>query len=380
MSNYLLTGARAPVTLELARNLHKHGHHVFVADSILYPLARNSHAVKKCFHIISPRYDFEAFSQSVLQLISDYQIDYLIPTCEEVFYVARLKEKIGNNCVIVCPDRELLESVHSKFQITKMAQACGISIPDSKLVSRTELQAFSDFNNIVVKSEFSRFGTDVLIEPNESELKRLVDRRGNGHYVLQEKLVGKEYCSYSVAVNGQLHLHVSYEPAYRIKKAAGIFFKPIIDEALTDFVRKFVEKHNYTGQIGFDFIRQDEQLYVIECNPRATSGLHLASENDIAAALMGKACFIDIPLVKPAMVGLAMSTLVLPKALISMNPKQSWQDFRQARDVIHEKHDKGFGLFTLLSLYELILISIRQKISFRAASTRDIEWDGEALK
>lgn len=41
MVSFLITGARAPVALELARNFYSHGHRVILADSLTYPLARN---------------------------------------------------------------------------------------------------------------------------------------------------------------------------------------------------------------------------------------------------------------------------------------------------------------------------------------------------
>lgn len=261
-----------------------------------------------------------------------------------------------------------------------MAENCGISVPETRMLSMSQLEKRANFKDLVVKSEYSRFGTDVLIQPTESDVKNLIERRGDGNYILQEKLTGQEYCTYSVAVNGKLHLHVSYEPAYRVKKAAGIYFKPVIEQKITEFVRQFVAKHNYTGQVGFDFIKQGNKVYIIECNPRATSGLHLVAEYDIAAVMQGNLSVIDPVVEQPSMVGLAMAALAIPKAISTRKIKKFWQDFKNARDVIYQKNDKKFFFYAWLSIYELIAISIKERISIRAASTRDVEWDGEVFK
>ena len=47
MKRILLTGARAPVTLDLVRHFHRAGHEVYVADSIYLPLARLSCKMKE---------------------------------------------------------------------------------------------------------------------------------------------------------------------------------------------------------------------------------------------------------------------------------------------------------------------------------------------
>ena len=49
MSNILLTGGRAPATLELARAFHRAGHTVFMAESLRGHLSQPSNAITKQF-------------------------------------------------------------------------------------------------------------------------------------------------------------------------------------------------------------------------------------------------------------------------------------------------------------------------------------------
>ena len=52
------------------------------------------------------------------------------------------------------------------------------------------------------------------------------------------------------------------------------------------WVETFVAREGYTGQIAFDFIETEAGvMYALECNPRATSGVHLlAAHPEFAAA------------------------------------------------------------------------------------------------
>ncbi|MFX4282809.1 hypothetical protein ACOL3J_11110, partial [Aliarcobacter butzleri] len=71
--------------------------------------------------------------------------------------------------------------------------------------------------------------------------------------------------------------HVIYKPKYLLNQAASTYFEYYDDRRLDDFIKKFAQNTNYTGQVAFDFIDDGEDIYILECNPRATSGLHLIS-------------------------------------------------------------------------------------------------------
>ena len=54
MKRVLLTGGRAPATLDLARHLHHAGCEVFVAESVRYPICRGSNSIKELIMVPSP--------------------------------------------------------------------------------------------------------------------------------------------------------------------------------------------------------------------------------------------------------------------------------------------------------------------------------------
>src|SRR5688500_4557008 len=95
MSNILLTGGRAPASLQLARVFHRAGHTVFMAESLRGHLSAPSNAIEKNFIVPPARQQTEAFIKAIAKIVIENKIDLLIPTCEEVFYIARGRERFA---------------------------------------------------------------------------------------------------------------------------------------------------------------------------------------------------------------------------------------------------------------------------------------------
>ena len=93
MANILFTGGRAPATLELARAFHRASHMVFMAESLRGHLSEPSNALAENFLVPPPRQQTSAFLDTLESIVCENKIDLLIPTCEEVFYVAMGRDR-----------------------------------------------------------------------------------------------------------------------------------------------------------------------------------------------------------------------------------------------------------------------------------------------
>jgi predicted ATP-grasp superfamily ATP-dependent carboligase len=195
-------------------------------------------------------------------------------------------------------------------------------------------------------------------------------------------------CTYSVAYEGKIVAHTTYDSRYRTGSVgASVFFEHVEHEGVYEWVRKFVQATGFSGQIGFDFIEtEDGQLYAIECNPRATSGIHLFHPgNGLVRALI--APYEDEPgketkVVTPKQGSKAM--LMLP--MLGSGLQQLWGKgtlgawitaWRGTRDVVCQRHDvkPWFEQFAVvLSAWRL---ARKHKLSLTEALTHDIEWNGE---
>jgi hypothetical protein len=146
-----------------------------------------------------------------------------------------------------------------------------------------------------------------------------------------------------------------------------------------DWISELVKKLNYTGQIAFDFIKSnDGKIYVIECNPRLTSGIHLFNNTDIVDAFLSD----PIKVLKPKenckyMLALAMLVYGLPSAIFTKKLKEWLQVFCSAKDVIWESKDPLPFIHQFFLLFDFVIIAIKNKIKIIEVSTMDIEWNGE---
>jgi len=378
----LILGARAPVALDHARRFHAQGAMVFAGDSHVCRLTSSSRAVIGTVRLPPPRTEPLAFAAELARCIDAERIDLVLPTCEEVFYLSRIRERLPRACTVFAAPFELLRELHSKLRFLELAADCGVHAPSSMRVdSLASAREWAGGRPAVLKPEYSRFGTHVRVCPqgipaDAAPLPSL------GAWVVQEFCAGRELCSYSIAVNGVLRAHVAYEPAYRISRSSSFYFDPMAIPAIRNFVETFVRKVSFTGQISFDWIVSPSgRLSVLECNPRAVSGLHLfASTDALPAVIAGD----DIDRVEPRdpaprMIAAVMGSAGLMQAIRRGEFTRWRRDWLRARDVLMQPGDRAPQFCGLLDMGAFALAALRQRTSIREVSTRDIEWDGGAI-
>jgi len=227
----------------------------------------------------------------------------------------------------------------------------------------------------VLKPVYSRFGNQV-IRAVDGVKKHQIDKINMSStypWVQQEYIEGFPLCNYAICINGKVISHVVYKPKYLLNKAAATYFEGLQNERLERFIERFAKDNQFTGQVAFDFIEVDDQIYVLECNPRATSGLHLLAQN---------LQFINKKLVvvsennrqDACRVGVSLFVFFGLEAISNKQFGTLLCDYKRARDVI--KPLPWYAQF--LSLVEMLWRAIKHKRSLTSASTFDIEYDGDA--
>ncbi len=391
MKTILLTGARAPVTLDLARAISNAGHRVIAAESMEYPLSIHSNAFSCFYSVTAPNLSIDRFKEDLLNIIQKENVDFLIPTCEEAFHVSKVKTELSAKTKVLVDEHHQLARLHSKFQFNEWVRNLGLEAPHSlRVISieqmKTAIETISG-EQIVLKPEYSRFASKTLVLNKKQALEELDTIWTPVPWVVQECLVGQEYCSYSFALNGKLIAHVTYEHEFTAGKGAGICFESIRHEAIESWVKNFVEKTNFTGQIAFDFIEDSKGVVrPLECNPRATSGLHLiAHQSGFVETLIASSekvnqgeLVIRPDLGQVGQLRLAMLVYGLP-SIRSITRLIKWiRIFFSAREVVFSLRDPLPFFDQFVSFYRLIRESRQRKITPLEVSTRDIEWNGEA--
>ncbi len=376
--NILLTGGRAPATLELARAFHRAGHTVFMAESLRGHLSQPSAAVKANFVVPAPRQNKEAFLIALKHIIVENKIDILIPTCEEIFYVSMGRDELP--CTVFAEPIKKLNVFHNKWSFVVNAIGIDLYAPETILIANQDdvLHAYAHWRALILKPVYSRFAARTLIMPPLQ--KALSTLKFETPWVAQEFLVGQQYCTYSVCHNGVVHAHTTYPTNFTAGPGATIVFEHVEHPAIFNWVKTFVRENNFTGQIAFDFIQTAAgQLYALECNPRATSGVHLLASNPMLVD-----AFIDpkpgcvTPLDRSShMLSAAMLMYALPDAIKKGNLINWLKTFFTSNDVIFDLRDPMPFFLQLRSVFAYLALARRYGITPLEASTFDIEWNGK---
>jgi predicted ATP-grasp superfamily ATP-dependent carboligase len=380
MAHILITGGRAPAALELARIFKRAGHQVFTAESQANCLTQASHCVQCAFHVPPPRQNTAQFIQALKHIVQDQAIDLIVPTCEEVFYLAQGRAELAPHCQVFVEPLERLRPLHHKYTFIQLAQRFGLSVPKTALVrSPQDLRAAARrWPDWVLKPVYSRFATQTLIRPSLQQAEWACTQ---GQWVAQEYLPGPAYCTYSVAHQGQLSAHAVYRSEFTAGQGATVAFANCLHPAIQAWVERFCAAYHFTGQIAFDFIEDAEgRPLAIECNPRATSGVHLfANSPHLAAAFLepGPETVLPAPDAPASMLTAAMLLYALPAALKTGRFLSWWAAFTRSQDVLWRWSDPLPTLYQVGSLLHFVALARRRGISALQASTLDIEWNGE---
>lgn len=368
--NILITSPRAPVALEWARFAKRGGHQVVFCDSLHFPVGIFA-GLGGYRRIPAPRLDFAGYARAMTELVA--QADCVIPTCEDIFYLARLDLPESERAKCWMPDHETLFTLHDKFRFfERMPQDTAVRFPATRRITSVGEVGYDSVKKTVLKPVYSRFGRSVIRGVTEGRLKN-IHISADYPWVQQDFITGQGVCNYVICEHGSVLAHAAYRPRYLLNDSASTYFEPLSDPRLDEFVTKFAEQNAYHGQAAFDFIDDGNDLWLLECNPRATSGLHLLREDlifDGAGRLQQRKH--NVPS-KPLRVGATLPLLFGYRAWKEGKWTALWQDFRRADDVIA---DLPFYA-QWLALGEMMWRSIRHHKPLTSASTFDIEFDGD---
>jgi hypothetical protein len=387
MMRVLLTGARAPVTLDLARHFARAGYDVYLADSIHLPLARLSSVLKKSFVVRKPVEGAANYVNDLRNIVSGHKIDLLIPTCEEIYFLSSRLTEFPPTVRVFAAPLSVLEPLHNKWSFVNLVTALAdeVRAPQSHLLDDQDdarrWQTEQSLEDWVFKPVYSRFAARTLIGPTASELG-IMQPCDSDRWIAQRRIRGQEYSTYSIAIDGRLTAHACYRSQYRAGPGSGIYFVAVEQPKIQTFVTKFVAEQRFTGQIGFDFIEDSQgQVFVLECNPRATSGMHLLNDLPVATAFSPEMTeLLSPPAGSRAMLASIMMLYAFPQAVKLGELAALFKAMREARDVIFDRKDFWPALLSPLSLVEVIVTALRTRKPLTHAATFDIEWNGEPLE
>lgn len=375
----LLTGARSYLALELARNFHGDGHEVLGADTSSFHVTRFSNAVSKFIVIPSPRFSKEAFLEKLLKIVEEEHIDLLIPMWEEAVYLSEHLDRFPKSCKVFCSSFDVMHMLHNKWLFMEKLKSFNMTVPRSYLLkSEKDLDTIPFTTPYVVKACYCRAADHIkkTIPPKLPSIK--IDAKNP--WIAQEYLEGKRFCSYSVCYQGKLLGHTAYPVQYTLDGNSCIAFEAIKHPEIQKWVNTFIEKMNYTGQIGFDFIETEAEtnnLYAIDCNPRATCGIHLFNSKDqiIQAFLNETTTTISPEIGSTQQIAVAMLIYGLKEAVKEKAFSAYVKKLFTTKDVIFSSNDLRPFLSQPIILISYLIRSFREGLSLPDLFTYDLDWN-----
>lgn len=375
----LITGARAPVAQDLARACRAAGYDVHLADSAPAHAARALRPAFPVHRLPPPRHAFSAFRSAMRQLVDAIGADRVIPTCEEVFWLSEAASRDGYADLLFAPDLGLLRKLHSKAEFPAFAASLKIAVPETTLVD-DPADLPHPLPDLVLKPEFSRFGSHTLIGPSARQIARL-HRSPTCRWVAQRRIRGTEYCSWAALHEGRISAFAAYRPRWRSGRTAAFMVEAVALPVVREISARIGSATGMTGHLSLDVIvGVDGIAWPIECNPRAVSGLHLFDADPALARAVVEGAASDEPRSGTLRhMGPAMALLGLPNALATGRLGALATDWHNSRDVIDREGEIGVTIGCLADAVGFTLQAVRSARSPAGATTADIEWDGEVM-
>jgi hypothetical protein len=280
----LITIGRLPKALDFARSFHADGWRVIVADPHRWHLTGVSRSVARSYAVTPPATDRGRYLDELLDIIRREQVELVLPVSEETMYVTALAEQLPSGVrLFAMPHAEVLR-LHDKLAFPALAKAHGLSAPETYALTDPRAQELASASDVVIKPNFSCSGRGVSFV---SKGAGLPPSNSGEPTVVQEWIKGDLFSTFTIAHGGRVHTTIVYRAAVMSGTVAVCFERVTNQTTIEDWVARFTAAENYTGFIAFDMIVDEAGTpHAIECNPRATSGVHFIEPSHLAAAIL----------------------------------------------------------------------------------------------
>jgi predicted ATP-grasp superfamily ATP-dependent carboligase len=374
----LITLGRLPKALDLARSFSRLGYRVIVAEPFRWHLAGVRNAVTKRYQITAPSVDRQRFLDELITITKKENVELIVPISEEIMHVSFLRDHLPRGVRLYAMPPETLLALHNKAKFIEQCQAYGVSAPETFLLTDDRAVSLANEHDHIVKPVFSCSGRGVLFR---KQGEGLPPHDADQPMIAQRWVKGNVLSTFSIAHEGRALTTVVYRGAVMSGTVAVCFERVTAEDsqhaAVTQWVDKFVAAANFNGFISFDLVVDEGGVaHGIECNPRATSGLHFVDPRDLATAVVNP---------EPDMAVRFRDELLLQQFYPCLTEVQksmfSGADFRKnlatflrARDVTWQWRDPLPFLTMPFTASQIIWLSIKSGTTFGEVATLDVGW------
>jgi hypothetical protein len=373
MTTVLLTLGRLPKALDLARGFSRAGCRVLVADPFGWTLAGASRHVAREFAVPAPIAGKAAYCAAIAQIVADERVDLVVPVSEETMHVAHAQDQFAPHVRVFTMPPEQVIALYDKAGFVRAASALGLGVPETHALGTPEAIDLAQGGDVVVKPVFSCSGRGVRIVPAGSALPE-IDPANLA--IVQRFIEGQEYSSCTIARDGRVVATMIYRGTIMAGSVA-ISFERVESPDINRWIEAFVSASGWSGFIAFDFIVDAAgTVQGIECNPRATSGLHFWEAEDIARAVLDPAGITPVR-VRPQR-HLQQFYACLTETQLAMFRRRGFRDHLarlvSTRDVSWEASDPWPFLSMIFTSWPILRMAMTERVPFGEVAARDVGW------
>jgi predicted ATP-grasp superfamily ATP-dependent carboligase len=374
----LLTLGRLPKALDLARGFKALGWRVIVAEPFRWHLTRTSRAVAKSYQVTAPAEDSAKYLSDLLRIITQEGVTLVVPVSEEILHASFLRASLPPYVRLFAMPSSVLLGLHNKRTFVDACQSYGVSAPTTKLLGEAGDHAMAEQTDFIVKPVFSCSGRGVVFCLRGAALPA---PSTNEPLIVQAWVKGQVLSTFTLAHKGSVRTTVVYRGAVMSGSVAVCFERVLPSDPhhapVAQWVQQFVQASGFSGFISFDLVVDAQgQAHGIECNPRATSGLHFVNARDLATAVADPASTAPIAFRNQHLMQQFYPCLTeVQKSMLGSGPfQQNLRRFLQARDVTWSVSDPLPFLTMPLTASQIIWLSMRAGTTFGEVATLDVGW------
>jgi predicted ATP-grasp superfamily ATP-dependent carboligase len=374
----LITLGRLPKALDLARGFNALGYRVIVAEPFRWHLTGVSNVVARRYTVTAPVVDRHRYLQDLLDIVASEKVDLVVPVSEEIMHVSFLRARLPSAVVLYAMPSAALLALHNKLSFIDRCRDYAVSAPESAALGDPRAETIAQQSDYIVKPIFSCSGRGVQFKQRGEALPAALAQQP---MLVQTWVKGDVLSTFSVAHAGRVVTSVVYRGAVMSGTVAVCFER--VDTAhaqhrpVVDWVNQFVARSGWSGFISFDFIvDRDGFAHGIECNPRATSGLHFLEPRDLAAAVANPAANHAIRFRRHALMQQFYPCLTeLQSSMFRGDTfRQNMRYFLRAKDVSWSWRDPLPFLSMPVTASQIIWKSIRHGVTMGEVATLDVGW------
>ncbi|EXJ76502.1 uncharacterized protein A1O5_01010 [Cladophialophora psammophila CBS 110553] len=307
----LVTGVGMTKGLVLARLFYEAGHDVIGADfepngSLV--CGRVSTSLRRFYRLQKPdlKSGSAPYIQNLLDIVTKEKIELWV-SCSGVSSavedgMAKEVVEARTRCKAIQFDVKTTQTLHEKHSFVQHTKTMGLAVPEThEITSRVAVERILGSAPPGRKYIMKTIGVDDSARGDLTLLPKDSDCETSAHiarlqisaetpWILQEFIVGKEYCTHSLVVGGRVKAFVACPSAELLMHYQALPAESALSRAMLAFTETCATSGgpDFTGHLSFDFMAQDEEeeppssdpgnsivLYPIECNPRAHTAVAL---------------------------------------------------------------------------------------------------------